>query len=370
MVLGVDISRLVGPRTGVGRYLEYLLREWATMDLPFERVRLFSPTDVPDVPEDPRFELEVLPSRRSGGLWQATKLRRSANGHLDAFFAPYVLPPGFRGRAVVATLGVLEGAHAHRTLRARIHSLHYAYSARRADVVLVHSANTRDDVVRHYGVPPGRVEVVHVGTEDRFHPARGGEEAEALALVERLTGTRSDYVLFVGKLSPRRNVPALVEAFVHGRPDLQLLLVGPNTGTPDLAERVSRLGLDRRVCHVDHLGQDDLALLYRGARMFVLPTEQEGFSATILEALASGCPVLTLEHDALSEGDIRDAVLVVDRADAATLARGLAQLDGDEALRARLRAAGLRAAAGFSFAETARRTMDVLARVATSGAPR
>lgn len=365
MVLGVDISRLVGSRTGVGRYLEHLLREWAKDNLPFEHVRLFSPVDIADVPSDSRFQLEVLPSRLSGGAWQATKLRRATKG-VDVFFAPYVIPPGYRGRSVVATLGILEGAHAHPSLRARVRSLHYAYSARRADAVLVPSANTREEVIRYYGARAEKVEIVHVGIDARFRPPSEGEDVEARTAVKRLTGTSSPYLLFVGKLSPRRNVPALLEAFARlERTDLQLLLVGPNTGTPGLAETFSRLRLDGRAHHVEHLGQDALALLYRGARLFVLPTEQEGGpTLPILEALASGCPVLTLEHAALSEGNVRDAVLGVTRADPETLAEAIVRLDGDDALRDRLRAEGLRTAARFSFAETARHTMGVLGRVA------
>jgi len=366
VILGVDASRLTGPRTGVGRYLEYLFREWSRIELPFERVRLFSPAPIDKLPDDPRFELAVLPSGRPGLWWNAAKLRRRA-ADVDVMFAPYVLPPLLRGRAVVANLGVLEGPHADRSLRARGRSQHYAWSARRADVVLVHSANTKADVVGYYGVPEEKVFVVHLGVDEVFRPAQEGEDELIGALVERLLGRQVPYFLFVGKLSSRRNVPALLEGFAQiaeMRPDLHLLLVGPNTGTPELHTIVTRLGLDGRVRHLDHLEHSALALLYRGARAFVLPSTQEGFSATIVEALASGCAVLTVKHDALEEGSIEEAVLAVDEATASSLAAALARLDDDDELRERLRELGPRYVRRFSWQQTAQLTMDVLERTA------
>ena len=339
------------------------------MELPFDRVRLFSPEPVADVPDGERFELVVLPSRRRGIAWHSTKLRRAVRG-TDVLFAPYVLPPGHAGRSVVAILGILEGTHAHTSLRARSRSLHSARSARRADAILVHSASTRDDVVRHYRVPPDRIEIVHLGVTERFRPGTPEDDLRARALVNELTGRSSPYLLFVGKLSRRRNVPLLLQALAQlDRPDLQLLLVGPNSGTPELHATISRLGLTGRVHHVRHLEPDALAVLYRGALAFVLLTEHEGFSATILEALASGCPVLTLEHPALHEADVASAVVALQRRDPPAIANALRVLEHDDELRSRLRTEGLRVAASLTFEDTAVRTMDVLARVARGAPP-
>jgi glycosyltransferase involved in cell wall biosynthesis len=369
MLLGVDISRLVGPRTGVGRYLEFLLEEWSAGPMPFDRVRLFSPEQVSGLPDDERFQLVESLGGRRGIAWQATKLRRATRG-LDVLFAPYVLPPGYRGRAVVATLGILEGAYAHASLRSRSRGLHAALSARRADVVLVHSANTREDVIRHYRVPPERIELIHLGVTKRFRPGTDADRIAAAAFVEHLTGSPLPYLLFVGKLSRRRNVPLLLEALARLDPSAyQLLLVGPNTGTPSLSAVVSRLRLEGRVHHVPHLDQGALAILYRGARAFVLLTEHEGFSATILEALASGCPVLTFKHEALHEADVGRAVLTVARLDPAAVTDAVLELERDDDLRMRLRREGLRVAASLTFRETARRTMEVLARVAERSKP-
>ena len=342
MVLAVDASRLAGRRTGVGRYLEWLLRAWSQQPVPFEEVRLYGPK----------------PSRPGGFWWQATELRRRAN-EASVLFAPYALPPRLRVPAVVANLGLLEGRYADRSPVARARSWHAAASARAATAVVTHSAVTRDDLVEHFGVRREKVVVIPIGVDGLFRPPREADAAADREIVAEALGEDAPFVLCVGKLSPRRHVPELVEAFTdvaRADGDLRLLLVGPS-GDGAVPARDG-------VRHLDHLDQARLAALYRRASAFVLPTEKEGFSFTILEALASGCPVLTVEHAALGEGGVREAVATVPSPAPSRLAEGLTRLLHDDALRERLTGEGLAVARRFSWEETARRTMDVLAAVA------
>src|SRR5581483_7084223 len=343
MVLGVDASRAVGRRTGVGRYLEHLLSAWSGRDLPFERVRVFSPAPLPGVALGEPLRAEVLPSGSAGLRWQATRLRGAARG-VDVLFSSYTLPPGFAGRSVVGNLGIYEGALAIPGWRSRLHSRHMAWSARRATRVIANSESTKADVVRFYGVAAERIDVVWPGVAPCFRPA-GPDEAESLAgAAERWLGRRGPYLLFVGKLSARRNVPALLQALASTRrshPELALLLVGPNTTGLPVAELASEHGLDGAVRHVDHLDHEQLAPLYRGALAFVLPTTHEGFSFTIPEALASGAPVLTVEHAALHEAGLAEACLVVERPTPEALAAALGRLVDEPALRETLGRRGL-----------------------------
>lgn len=365
MVLGVDAGRAAGPRTGVGRDLEHLLAAWSREELPFELVRVFSPAPIEGVPVGGRLRLEVLPGR-PGIRWQSGPLRRAAAG-VDVLFALYTLPPGFRGRSVVGNLGILEGRHAPGSPRARARSWHIAWSARRADVVIANSEVTKAGVVRHFGVPPDRVVVVRPGVAACFRPIRGGEEEAVAQAAEGVFGARRPFFLFVGKLSERRHVPELLEGFVRfrkERPEFGLVLVGPNVAGLPLDDLVARRGLARAVRHVPFLDQNALALLYRGAQAFVLPTEYEGFSFTIPEALASACPVVTLRHDSLLEVGLDGAALVLPDALPGTIAHALERLAGDDGLRADLARRGPPAVRGLSWEENARATMGVLARVA------
>lgn len=374
MILGVDAGRAVGERTGVGRYVLHLLTAWSRSLLPFETVRVFSYAPLEGFPDDSRFRYEVLPGSPSELVWQPLRLRPAARD-VDVLFGQYTLPPGYRGHGVINNLGIYEGALAIPGWQARVRSWHQKASARNADAVIANSESTKADVVRFYGVDPARIEVVWPGSAaEDYRPARPGDEAGTASARERVLGTaEAPYFLFVGKLSQRRNVPALVEAFAQvrrGHPDFRLAIVGPNTSGVPVEELFSRFGVADSACHEPFLGSDWLAPLYRGAHAFVLPTEHEGFSGTIPEAIASACPVVTVDHAALADAGLRDAVLHVPSPEPALLAEAMIRTIEEPGLRGRLARAGLEVSRKLTWEECARRTMDVLARVASAPAGR
>jgi glycosyltransferase involved in cell wall biosynthesis len=360
VILRVDAGRAVGERTGVGRYILHLLTAWSKGPLPFETVRVFSPAPLRGFPEDSRFRYEVLPGPRSELVWQPLRLRRAARD-VDVLFGQYTLPLAYRGRGVINNLGIYEGEFAIPGRQARLRSWHQRTSARQAEAVIANSQSTKDDVVRFYGVDPDRIEIVWPGAAaDDYRPARPGDEPAA-------PFGDSPYFLFVGKLSGRRNVPALVEAFaaVHrAHPEFRLLIVGPNTSGLAVDELFARFGVEGAAGYEPFLGSDELAPLYRGAHAFVLPTEHEGFSGTIPEAIASACPVVTVDHAALADAGLRDAVLAVPSPAPELLASAMERVIAEPELRERLAQAGLDVSRKLTWEECASRTMDVLARVA------
>ena len=373
MILGLDATRANEP-TGVGRTLNYLIRSWSNQVLPFEQVRIFSSTPIPDLPRDERFALELVPGKGSGPWWRIARLRPRARS-VDAFFAIYTLPPGFRGQSVVYNLGIYEGPHAIGGWRARFHSWQMAQSARHAARVFVMSPTTKSDLVDYYGVPAGKISVAWAGLDAQFRPAQQEEQAAAVRRIAETLGGREPYFLFVGKPSQRRNVPALIEAFasVASSRDLRLALVGTNTPDPSIERVIEELGVRGRARQV-FVDRETLILLYRFARAFVMPTDNDGFSLTILEAMASGLPVVTLRGAPLGvldrlDGprDHGDGGPVLEAADArpASLAETMARLADDDELCAELGRRGRRFAETFpSWEETAALIMDSLAEVA------
>ena len=376
MILAMNGDRAAEARTGVGRNIEYLVNAWAQQPLPFDQVRIVSPSPIEDLPEDPRFHPQVAPARGPGLIWQMRELRRAARS-ADVLFSFYSTPPNFRGRSVVANLGIYEGQYAIGGWRARMHSRHFAHSARHADAVIANAIATKRDLQAFYGVDPANIEVVWPGRDDRFRPAEPGEQHEVEEFVHRVLGEHAPYFLFVGKLSRRRCVPELVEAFAAvaaRRPELRFLFVGPDSADAPIRGEAARLGLERSVRHIPHLEQQELALLYRGARAFLMPTIREGFSHPILEAMSSGCPVMALENavvgalefiDEHVDGGAAASVLLAENATVDGLRRAMERLADDDLLCAELSRAGLRCAGAFpTWGQHARSVMDVLERVA------
>jgi glycosyltransferase involved in cell wall biosynthesis len=216
-------------------------------------------------------------------------------------------------------------------------------SVRRAARVLAVSEWTKRDLVEHYGVPADKVVVTPNGVDPLFAPNGSRPSGEP-------------YALFVGTLQPRKDPIAALEAVALLGKDLRLVLVGPDKGSEGEARRAAaRLGLDRRVEFAGHVEKQELAELYRGAACLVFPSRYEGFGLPVVEAMASGTPVVATATGAIPEV-AGDAAILVEPGNPAALAGGIERAIAD---RERLVQAGLERARRYSWSETARRTLAV-----------
>lgn len=352
----------------MGRYLEILSHEWSTSDVPFDRIEFYVPAgaDIEGVAQSATVALR-WPVKRSVPLafWQQFALPWAARGCSMLYCPAYIAPVWHRGPLVVANHGIYEGVpdEFSRVARAKTIPL-YRLAVRRADRVIANSASTRTDIVRFLGADPDRIEIVLPAAADRFlerhEPAR---VAQTVATVLGRADAR--FALFVGKLSPRRHLPELVEGFAAARrrlgSDHQLLVVGPDTHGTDVEALAAKHGISAAVTYLPHLQQELLAHLYAAAQAFVLPTEHEGISWTMLEAMASGAPVLTVDHEALAEGG-GEAVMAIAEPSASSIADGLSRLFADRDERLRLAEAGRRHARAHSWKDAAATTIAILDR--------
>ena len=231
---------------------------------------------------------------------------------------------------------------------------------RRADLVIVPSRAVERDVVLRLGVPADRVMVTPEGCEPRFRPT---PSADVLARY----GLPSRYVLAVGTLEPRKNLTTLLQAFARLQrgaeidPALRLVLAGARGWLDEpIYETVRSLGLDPVVHFPGFIDDEDLPAVYSGAALFVFASRHEGFGLPLLEAMACGVPVVTSNVSAMPEVS-GDAAMLVDPCDVDGLAAAIARLLRDDALRGRLRSAGIARARQFPWEATARRTLDAYA---------
>lgn len=227
-------------------------------------------------------------------------------------------------------------------------------TARRADRVFALSRAARDDLVHHGRIDPARIDVVPAGVR----PPRRAPGSDAIAAVrERIGAGHRPIVLCVAQKRPYKNHELLVRALAR-LPDAVLVAPGaPTAHEAELRALAERLGVADRLLAPDYVGDDELEALYAAASCFALASRIEGFGIPVVEAMARGVPVACSAIPALEEV-AGDAALTFAPDDDAGAAAAIGRLLGDDALRARLIAAGRARAAAFSWEAAARRALE------------
>jgi glycosyltransferase involved in cell wall biosynthesis len=328
-VILIDADVLGRNRTGEETYVRNLLRELPRVapDLQFAAVSRHAEL-VPDGVEAILLPARFQEVRMASSLPRLLRRLRPELAHFQ-----HALPLGWRGRSVV-TLHDLSferdpsamGLADRLTFKTVV-----PRAARRADHVLAVSERTKRDAVELYGLAPEKVTVTPHGVDPAFSPGDGSHDG---------------YLLFVGAVQPRKDpLTALAAADAVGLP---LVVAGPEKDAA-LAQQLRERGADVR----GFVDVPTLAELYRRATALVLPSRYEGFGVPVVEAMASGAPVVLSDDPALREV-AGEAGLYGDPAEA--VRRVLAD-------RERYRHAGLERAKLFTWARSAELTAEAYRRV-------
>ena len=371
--IGIDARKLTD--FGIGTYISNLLCALAEIDWENEYV-LFVGTPARDLPahrpENFQLVFEKAPVYSARELttlsWKLLRLK------LDLYHAThYVLPAVVRCKAVVTIHDIIHLLYPE-FLPNRLAFLYAQRMIRRSltrgDRVIADSQNTKKDLMDYFETDGRKIEVIYPGVADLF---RRPMETAAVDRVLARHGLERPYLLFVGNPKPHKNLDNVVTAFARvvnaDRFEGDLVCVGGrDQNQVRIAHRAARLGVEDRIKLLGHVAEEDLPGLYRGARIFLYPTLYEGFGLPVVEAMASGVPVITSSTSSLKEISSGYAELV-DPLDVEQMAATIIRCLGDEQLLARLRAAGLERAEHFSWRRTAERTLAVYERTIASDYP-
>jgi glycosyltransferase involved in cell wall biosynthesis len=225
------------------------------------------------------------------------------------------------------------------------------------------SRDAAKDVERVYGIPRESIEVVYWAPDSRFgrdlHPDR-------IATVRQRYGLPERYILFIGILAKKKNLPTLLRALARVRavlPDAPDLVVAgrqyPQSSDTESVPLVHRLGLGDHVHFIGGVPNEDVPPLYAGAELYVLPSLHEGFGIPLLEAMACGVPVLTTGGGSLPEVAGDAAWVVENPLDVEAFCEAILRLLSDQALRSDLIGRGYRRVAEYSWEKSAQAMLDL-----------
>jgi glycosyltransferase involved in cell wall biosynthesis len=354
--IAIDGRELFGKRTGVGRYLFEVLKEW-------KRIPHRCSVIVPDEPTDllrqlgGHFQWIVEAGAGTGTRWEQTRLPRALRATAPDVFlapantAPLRLPCPF----VVVVHDVSYFAHPEwfgRREGWRRRWLTRSAAHRAAGVVTV-SEFSRQEIARYLQTPLEKIQVASPGAP----PEQTGLDAR-----------REPVVLYVGSLFNRRRIEELMRGFAETARtvrDARLVLVGDNRTSPviDPDELARTLGIADRFTWHRYIDDADVSRLYATARVFAFLSDYEGFGIPPLEAIAHGVPVVLLDTDVTREIYGSGALLV--QPDPGDIGQALRRLLTDPEAHALMLAAGRTRLHAFSWQRTAGMLLAALERAAS-----
>lgn len=389
MRVAIDGRVITDHFPGIGRYTYHMIDALATAAPTDHFIVLHNPDQA-----DARYDLakldchsnvSLLPIRASifslTSQWAVPRAIKTAAA--DTFHATYWLTAYRPGVPTALSIYDLIGLRApqavpqHRRLALAM-SLRLALGT--ADEVLTLSEASKADLLAGSRLSPSRVTVAPPGVDDRFRPA---DEATVARLRSRL-GLPGRYILYLGINKPHKNLLMLIEAWdrLAGRlprlvagadgdgdgDGVGLVLAGPWDPRYEEPRRAAAaLAAGASVRFLGPVPDADLPALYTGAAAFAFPSRYEGFGLPPLEAMACGAPVIAANATSLP-AVVGDAGLLVGVDDIDGWVDALARLLTDPDLAAELRRRGPQRAATFTWAETARRTMEVYRRLTAGSA--
>lgn len=232
----------------------------------------------------------------------------------------------------------------------------------KADYVITDSEMVRTELIEQFSVPPDRVKAIYLGADARFIPRSPEASKAALARYGLVHG---NYLAFVGTIEPRKGLSVLLDAWERLTPAIRrawpLVIAGaPGWRNAELMSRIEALRAKGEVKFLQFVSAQDLPFIYAGAATFVYPSVYEGFGLPVLEAMASGVPVICGAGTSMAEF-ADGACRLFEVEDCEALALAISDLVEDSKLSAHMAHLGTVRASDFSWARCAKETLQVYA---------
>ncbi len=362
MRIGIDATALPAQPFGAGVYIIHLIRALAALNLDDRLVVFVHRSRRELIGEARNVEWVMIPdkSRWRRMLWEQIELPRWVHRfRLDLLHSLHYTRPFFLPCKSVVTFHDMTFflyPHLHTLTKRLFFQAAIRFSGSKADALIAVSESTRRDVLRLLKLPPKKVFTVYHGVAEGFKPIA---ETSLLENIRNKYGLPARFILYVGLVEPRKNLPLLLRAFKKATNDgvgAQLVVAGSfGWMVEPVFEQLQELGLEEKVHFTGYIPRQDLPMVYNLADFLVYPTLYEGFGLPVLEAMACGCPVVASAVSSIPEV-VGEAGVLVPPNDEDALAQAILSMWHDQDLRERLAKQGRQQSSNFTWERTAQET--------------
>ena len=351
MKIAIDTQTILGQKTGFGFYVKNLIDNLSKIDPNNEYILLAPPTEK-DFSTPQRF------------IWDQFKVPWQARENkADILHQPCFSAPIFYSGKIVITVHDLISMHFPKNLplaSRMFYSKWMPFSYRSADKIIAISEDTKKDIMVRLHIPEEKIKVIHSAVAPVFKVI---EDEIYLKKIKDKYKTGDKFILDVGTLEPRKNLPFLVRAYHLALEKSQIshnLVLSGKKGWyyDDLFRLIKNLNLENKVIFTGYVAEEDLPGLYNAADLFVFPSLYEGFGFPPLEAMACGTPVISSNTSSLPEV-VGSAGVLLPPENEQIWADKITEVILSPTLRRKMKENGLNQAKKFSWEETARKTIAV-----------
>lgn len=278
--------------------------------------------------------------------------RAAKRDNLDIVFTQSLTPrvKGIRSLITVHDLLYKDFPH-HFTWLERQYFRFVDASILEADAIATVSEYSKSRIIHWFGIEPSKIHVTPNAADARFRPIKDSSELEILKKKHNLP---KEFLLYIGRLNVRKNLPRVFQALKQSSCDLPLVCVGKKDWKSEPLDKIIRdLGMEKRIIFTGYVPDEELPLFLNLAAAFIYMPFAEGFGIPPLEALACGTPVLASRATALPEV-LGDAALLADPSNIEEITDNINKITQDSVLRADLRKKGIERAARYSWDRSAK----------------
>lgn len=356
-IVGIDAHRATDPeKTGTEHYSYQIIQQLLKINRDFQ-LRLYS--DKPITGFIGGYEAKIM---RFPRLWSQLRLSLEMMLHRpDLLFVSAHTIPVIHPTTVVTLhdLGFKYFPELYDQSELWYHNWSMNYAVRHARHIISVSQYTKDDLIKTYGINPSRITVIYHGWDRQlYRPLKNGEKPEYKQKYDR-------FIYYLGRLERKKNYLKLLKTFIELKktsPKLKLVASGkPGVGYEETREYLKSINpaIRHDIIELGYTPDKQAAALMREAEVFVFPSQFEGFGLPLIEAMASGTPIVATRLTSIPE-IVKDAGLMVKSAESNLLVPAIKRILDNPGLKKDLIARGLKRSKDFSWEKAGSQTYQVL----------